>query len=57
MVAEEFLAIMASGFSAENVQKKKSLFIGKLGQEIVSPLITVYDDGLLAGRPRHRAFG
>jgi PmbA protein len=49
MVAEEFLAIMAGGFSAENVQKKKSLFMGKLGQEVVSPLITVYDDGLLEG--------
>jgi PmbA protein len=49
LVAEEFLAIMASGFSAENVQKKKSLFIGKLGQEVISPLITVYDDGLLEG--------
>ncbi len=48
-VAGEFLAIMAGGFSAENVQKKKSLFIGKLGQEVVSPLITVCDDGLLEG--------
>lgn len=48
-VAGEFLAIMAGGFSAENVQKKKSLFIGKLGREVVSPLITVYDDGLLEG--------
>ena len=48
-VAEEFISIMASGFSAENVQKKKSLFIGKLDSEVVSPLITVYDDGLLAG--------
>jgi PmbA protein len=46
-VAEEFLSIMASGFSAENVQKKKSLFMGKLDSEVVSPLITVYDDGLL----------
>ena len=48
-VAEEFLSIIASGFSAENVQKKKSLFIGRLGSEVVSPLITVYDDGLLEG--------
>ena len=47
LVAEEFLAIMASGFSAENVQKKKSLFMGRLGAEIVAPVITVYDDGLL----------
>ena len=48
-VAEEFLSIIASGFSAENVQKKRSLFIGKLGTEVASPLITVYDDGLLDG--------
>lgn len=48
-VAEEFLSIMASGFSAENVQKKKSLFMGKLDSSVVSPLITIYDDGLLAG--------
>jgi len=48
-VAEEFLSIMASGFSADSVQKKRSLFMGKLGTEVVSPLITVYDDGLLAG--------
>jgi len=48
-VAEEFLSIMASGFSAETVQKKRSLFIGKLDTEVVSRLITVYDDGLLAG--------
>jgi PmbA protein len=46
-VAQEFLALMASGFSAESVQKKRSLFIGKLGAEVASPLITVMDDGLL----------
>ena len=48
-VVGEFLSIMASGFSAENVQKKKSLFIGKLDKEIVSPVLTVFDDGLLEG--------
>lgn len=48
-VAEDFLAIMASGFSSENVQKRKSLFIGKIDQTLVSPLITVFDDGLLTG--------
>lgn len=46
-VAGEFLSIMASGFSAESVQKKRSLFIGKLDKEVASPCITVYDDGLL----------
>jgi PmbA protein len=48
-VAQEFLGLMASGFSAESVQKKRSLFINKLGKEVVSPVITVLDDGLLEG--------
>ena len=48
-VAGEFLSIMSSGFSSENVQKKKSIFTGKLDREVASPLITVFDDGLLAG--------
>ncbi len=47
-VAGDFLSILASGFSAESVQKQRSLFIGKLGKEVTAPLITVYDDGLLA---------
>jgi PmbA protein len=48
-VADEFLSIMAGGFSAENVQKKKSLFLGKLDRVVMSPLITILDDGLLEG--------
>jgi PmbA protein len=48
-VAQEFLSLMAGGFSAESVQKKRSLFIGKLDREVASPLITVHDDGLLEG--------
>jgi PmbA protein len=48
-VAEEFLSVMAGGFYAENVQKKKSLFIGKLDAVVASPLITICDDGLLEG--------
>ncbi len=48
-VAQEFLSMMASGFSAESVQKKRSLFIGKLGRQVASSVITVLDDGLLQG--------
>jgi PmbA protein len=48
-VAQEFLSVIAGGFSAENVQKKKSLFLGKLDSMVASPIITVYDDGLLDG--------
>ncbi len=47
-VAGDFLAILASSFSAESVQKKRSLFINKLGKEVAASLITMYDDGLLA---------
>lgn len=48
-VAQEFLAMLAGGFSAESVQKKRSLFIGKLDKDIASSSITVFDDGLLEG--------
>ncbi len=48
-VAQEFLSLMASGFSAEAVQKKRSLLIGRLGQAIASEAVTILDDGLLEG--------
>lgn len=48
-VAEEILSLIASGLSAESVQKKRSLFLGKLGRPVMSPLVTVYDDGTLEG--------
>jgi PmbA protein len=48
-VAQEFLSMMASGFSAEGVQKKRSLFIGMLGKDVAAPVITVLDNGLLEG--------
>jgi len=48
-VALEFLSLMAGSFSAESVQKKRSLFLGRLDTQVAAPIITVYDDGLLAG--------
>ena len=48
-VAQEFLGLMAGGFSAESVQKKRSLFINKLDTMVASSVITVLDDGLREG--------
>ncbi len=44
-VAAELLSIIASGFSAENVQKHKSLFAGRMNTQVFSTVLTVYDDG------------
>ncbi len=48
-VAQEFLSLMAGSFSAESVQKKRSLFAGKRDTLVASPIVTVFDDGLLDG--------
>ena len=46
-VAQDFLDMIRSGFSAENAQKGKSLFAGKRDSMVASPLVSVHDDGLL----------
>lgn len=48
-VAQEFLSMIASGLSAESVQKKRSLFINKIGTLVASPVVTILDDGHLEG--------
>jgi PmbA protein len=45
MVAAEFLSAFVSAFSAESVQKGKSLYSELLGQQVASPLLTLVDDG------------
>jgi len=48
-VAAEFLGVLAPALSAEAVQKGRSLFGGKVGQRVATPLVTIIDDGILSG--------
>jgi len=48
-VAAQLLEVLAPSFLAENVQKGKSLLAGRAGERLFSGLVTVRDDGLLAG--------
>jgi PmbA protein len=46
-VAVDLLGLVAGMLSAEAVLKQRSLFAGRLGQVIASPLLTLIDDGRL----------
>lgn len=48
-VATNFLGIIAPALSAEAVQKGKSLFAKKLGQDVAAPQISIIDDGQMPG--------
>jgi len=48
-VAGDFLELLAPSFSAENLFKGKSLLKGKEGEKLFPSLLTVRDDGTLAG--------
>jgi PmbA protein len=54
VVAAELLSVLASMLSSETVQKGKSLLKGRMGQPVVSSLIDIIDDGLLAHGPGTR---
>jgi len=47
MVASEFLGILSPSFSAESVQKGKSLLIDRVDKIITSPILNVIDDGTM----------
>lgn len=56
-VAVDLLGIVADMLDAEAVLKQRSLFSGRLGQPIASPLLTLVDDGRLAETPGCPALG
>jgi PmbA protein len=49
-VAGQFLGVLSTALTAEAVQKGRSLFAGKLGEEVASGL-TLVDDGRIAAAP------
>ena len=46
----QMMGIAAAAFSGEAVLKGRSLFNGKWGEPVASPLVTLIDDGTLADR-------
>lgn len=56
-VAVDLLGIVAGMLDAEAVLKQRSLFTGRLGERIASPLLSLIDDGRLAEAPGRPALG
>ncbi len=50
VVATEFIGIFASSLSSENIQKRKSLLLGRLGKKVISQKINIIDNGILPGK-------
>jgi PmbA protein len=49
--AGQFLGVIGSVLTAEAVQKGRSLFAGKLGQQVANSSLTLIDDGRAEGAP------
>jgi PmbA protein len=48
-VASDVLEILSESFLADNVQKGKSMLVGRKGESVFSPHVTIVDDGLYYG--------
>ncbi len=48
-VVMELLGALASSFLADNVQKGKSMLIGKRDKKVASAVLNLWDDGLMVG--------
>ncbi|AMP20719.1 hypothetical protein AZF37_05610 [endosymbiont 'TC1' of Trimyema compressum] len=46
----DFLSLLGVSFNGENIYKGKSLFKDKWNQALISPLISIVDDGTLKGK-------
>lgn len=49
-VAADFLGILSGSLSADHVQKGKSLLSGRQGSSVISPGVSIIDNGLLPGK-------
>lgn len=47
--ASELLSVLSSSFMADNLQKGKSLLLGKKGKQVFSSSVNILDDGLYPG--------
>jgi PmbA protein len=54
--AASLLGVLASGLSAEEVQKGRSLLAGLVGESVASEVLTLADDGRLAEGPASAPF-
>jgi TldD protein len=44
-----FHEMTGHGLEADHIQKKASVYVGKLGEQVAEPLLNAYDDGRLPG--------
>jgi PmbA protein len=48
-VASDILSVLSASFLADNVQKGKSMLLGRMGEQAFSSHVTIVDDGLYPG--------
>lgn len=56
VVSTQFLGIIAGGITSDSVQKKKSIFEGRIGEKIFSSEVNIFDDGTLPDGLSSRPF-
>ena len=47
----QFLGVLAAALTGEAVQKGRSLFAGRIGEQVAAPSLSLIDDGRVAGAP------